>query len=432
MSNAPLEVRVFTSVKGIDAATWDGLVAGASPFLKHAFLAALETSGCVGEASGWIPFHIVAYEAARPAHPVGLAPAFLKAHSMGEFVYDWAWADAAHRLGINYYPKLIMAAPFSPVSGRRLFTSPGLDASAPGSNDPIKQALIAGAVAHAREVGCSGVHLLFCSQREVDLATSVGFAHRLGCQHHWTNEGYRDFEDFLGRFDSKRRNQIRRERRRVKEQGITVKSYRGHEVEDAMVGPAYEFYGATVDRYVWGRRYLNRQFFDLLWRDMRDDLQLTLAHLDGAAADSNKSVGSVGLGGSGARHSSGAIVGGSINLQATLEPGFGDTSGLGGDPAGLRRFGRYWGTTADLDSLHFEVCSYGAIEDCIRTGVKVFEAGAGGEQHKLVRGFLPTPTHSVHLLFDPRFHAAVDDFCRREAIHVREQIERLREGVFAR
>ncbi len=425
MSNTALEVHAITSVKAIDAATWDGLIAGASPFLKHAFLAALETSGCVGEASGWIPFHIVAYEAARPGIPVGLAPAFLKAHSMGEFVYDWAWADAAQRLGISYYPKLIVAAPFSPVSGRRLYTAPGLGAADAQS---IKQALITGAVAHAREVGCSGVHVLFCTQREVDLATSVGFAHRLGCQYHWTNEGYRDFEDFLGRFDSKRRNQIRRERRRVKEQGIVIRSYRGREVQDSMVGPAYEFYGATVDRYVWGRRYLNRQFFDLLWRDMRDDLQLTLAHVDD---------GSSATGARGQTPEPGPLVGGSINLQATLEAGSGDiaTTGdvqVGGDPVGLRRFGRYWGTTADLDSLHFEVCSYGAIEDCIRTGVKVFEAGAGGEQHKLVRGFLPTPTHSVHLLFEPRFHAAVDDFCRREATHVRDQIERLREGVFAR
>lgn len=383
-----LEVHAHTSVAAIGAAAWDGLVQKASPFLRYAFLSALEESGCVGEKTGWIPFHLAAY---RESRLVGLAPAFIKAHSMGEFVYDWAWADAAQRMGIPYYPKLVLAAPFSPVTGRRLFVAAGEDPA-------IAQALLHGATEHARHVGCSGVHMLFCTQKEVALAQSLGSAHRLGCQFHWTNPGYVDFEAFLSRFDSKRRNQIRRERRRVKEQGVEVIALRGAEVDDGLIDFAFEFYGATVDRYVWGRRYLNRRFFELLWRDQRDDLQLMVARREGQ------------------------LVGGSINLQS-------DTG------AGLRRFGRYWGTTAEaesIDSLHFEVCSYAAIEDCIKTGVTVFEAGAGGEQHKLVRGFLPTPTHSTHLLFEPRFHDAVDDFCMREARHVQDQIESLGQGVFAR
>jgi predicted N-acyltransferase len=381
-----LEVHAHTSVAAIGAAAWDGLVQQASPFLRYSFLHALEASGCVGDQTGWLPLHLAVY---RDKRLVGLAPAFIKAHSMGEFVYDWAWADAAQRLGIAYYPKLVLAAPFSPVAGRRLFVASGEDQT-------IAQALLHGAVQHARHVGCSGVHVLFCTQEEVALAGDLGFAHRLGCQFHWTNPGYVDFEAFLSRFDSKRRNQIRRERRRVREQGVEVTSHRGDAVDDALVAPAFEFYGATVDRYVWGRRYLNRRFFELLWRDQRHDLQLMVARRGHA------------------------IVGGSINLQADVGAG------------GLRRFGRYWGATAEIDALHFEVCSYAAIEDCIRTGVTAFEAGAGGEQHKLVRGFLPTPTHSTHLLFEPRFHAAVDDFCQREARHVGDQIEQLREGVFVR
>lgn len=401
--SGPLEVSVIPSVGLVDRASWDSLV-GPSPFLRHAFLSALEASDCLGERAGWLSSHLVARSGGRV---VGLAPAFIKLHSMGEFVYDWAWADAAQRFGVAYYPKLILAAPFSPVTGRRLFGSAEGLAERGGPTgfgsghdpDAIARALLMAATEYARQVECSGVHLLFCTEREVKVAAGLGFAHRLGCQFHWTHAGYRDFDDYLHRFDSKRRNQIRRERRRVREQGVEVVALRGAEVGDDLIGPAFDFYGATVDRYVWGRRYLNRRFFELLWRDCRDDLQLVVARRGGQ------------------------LVGGAINLQADLATN---------EPGGHRRFGRYWGTTATIDSLHFEVCSYASIEDCIRTGVTVFEAGAGGDQHKLVRGFLPTATHSSHLLFEPRFHRAIDDFCQREAQHVSDQIERLGEGVFAR
>ena len=396
-----ITVHAHTSVSAVDAAAWDGLVGRQSPFLRHAFLAALEASDCVGERSGWLPLHLTVHltdeAGGRGTRLVGLAPAFLKAHSMGEFVYDWAWADAAQRLGISYYPKLVLAAPFSPVSGPRLYAAPDLDAN---TAQQVKSALLVGAAEHARQLDCSGVHVLFCTKDEVALAERHGFAHRLGCQFHWTNEGYTDFESFLSRFPSKRRNQIRRERRRVKEQGVEITALSGPAVDDSLIEPAFEFYGATVDRYVWGRRYLNRRFFELLWRDMREHLQLVIARKNGH------------------------IVGGSINLQT--------------DQPAPRRFGRYWGTRAvpgepaEIDSLHFEVCAYAAIEDCIKSGITVFEAGAGGEEHKLVRGFLPSATHSAHLLFEPRFHFAVDDFCKREAVHVRDRIEQLAVGGFAR
>lgn len=390
-----ITVHAHTSVSAVQAAAWDGLVGRQSPFLRHAFLTALEASDCVGERSGWLPLHLTVHLAdERGSRLVGLAPAFIKAHSMGEFVYDWAWADAAQRLGIAYYPKLVLAAPFSPVSGPRLFAASDLD---PATATQVKRALLVGAAEHARQLDCSGVHVLFCTGDEVALATDQGFAHRLGCQFHWTNDGYTDFEAFLSRFPSKRRNQVRRERRRVKEQEVEITAHRGADVDDSLIDPAFAFYGATVDRYVWGRRYLNRRFFELLWRDMRDDLQLMIARR------------------------SGRIIGGSINLQT--------------DTPTPRRFGRYWGTlpgAPEVDSLHFEVCAYAAIEDCIKTGVTAFEAGAGGEEHKLVRGFLPSPTHSAHLLFEPRFHLAVDDFCQREAHHVTERMAHLTDGVFVR
>lgn len=390
-----ITVHAHTSVRAVDAAAWDGLVGRQSPFLRHAFLSALEASDCVGERSGWLPLHLTVHLAdEHGSRLVGLAPAFLKAHSMGEFVYDWAWADAAQRLGIAYYPKLVLAAPFSPVSGPRLFAASDLD---PAIANQVKSALLVGAAEHARQLDCSGVHVLFCTSDEVALAERHGFTHRLGCQFHWTNDGYTDFEAFLSRFPSKRRNQIRRERRRVKEQGVEITTLSGTAVDDSLIDPAFEFYGATVDRYVWGRRYLNRRYFELLWRDMREHLQLVIARKNGI------------------------ILGGSINLQT--------------DTPAPRRFGRYWGTlpgAPEIDSLHFEVCAYAAIEDCIKTGITVFEAGAGGEEHKLVRGFLPSPTHSTHLLFEPRFHFAVDDFCKREAQHVTERMAHLTDGVFVR
>ncbi len=383
--NAALDISVSTSISDLSEADWNALTSDAIPFLRHGFLSALEDSSCLGDATGWIPCHFVAR---KNGTMVGLAPAFLKTHSMGEFVYDWAWADAAQRSGIRYYPKLILAAPFSPVSGRRLFGA-----------DPVRRALLEAAVAQARAMDCSGVHLLFCLPEEVDLAQDLGFTHRLGMQFHWVNRGYRDFQDYLDRFDSKRRNQIRRERRRVSEQGVTLASLAGHDVEDHLIDPCFAFYGATVDRYVWGRRYLNRRFFELLWARQRDALQLVIASR------------------------SGEIVGGSLNLEAHLPSPTGTS---------FRRFGRYWGALDEVDQLHFEVCSYFAIEDAIRRGIDVFEAGAGGEQHKLVRGFLPAMTHSAHLLFHPRLHEAVTDFCRREAEHVALEAERLGAGVFAR
>jgi len=384
-----VSVTGLASVGELGREAWDAIAVGrrALPFLHWGFLSALEESGSLGRRAGWVTTHLVARAPGRPGErggSLGLAPAFVKAHSMGEFVYDWAWAEAAERMGTRYYPKFVLAAPFSPVSGERLLVAPGV---APEAADGVRRALLVGAVEAARAMGCSGVHLLFCTEAELRIAQELGFTHRLGCQFHWDNAGYADFEAFLARFDSKRRNQIRRERRRVSEQGVTVTSLVGDAVTDELTGPAFDFYEATIARFAWGRRYLNRTFFELLWQRMRPYLQLMVARRGDT------------------------IVGGSLNLES-----------LPAGTPGATRFGRYWGALDEVDSLHFEVCAYAAIEDCIKRGVIGFEAGAGGEEHKLGRGFMPHRTHSAHLLFEPRLHAAIADFCGREAAHIESTI----------
>lgn len=368
-----LELRVLRSVHEVAAADWDA-VTGAdpdgTPFHQHAFLATFEDTGCVGAGTGWRPLFVTVWTDGGTL--VGVAPAFVKAHSMGEFVYDFAWAEAATRAGIAYYPKLVVAAPFTPVTGRRLFARAAEGAPSP---ERIRGALLDGLVAVAEDAGLSGVHVLFALEDELALARARGFAVRRGCQFHWRNDGYPDFEAFLARFPSKRRNQIRRERRQVRESGVRIQHLHGEAIDEALKGPAFAFYAATVDRYVYGRRYLNEAFFGRLFTTLRPHLQLTLAWKGGE------------------------IVGGALNLEH----------------AG-RRFGRYWGALEDVPALHFEVCAYAGIEDCIARGIATFEAGAGGEAHKLKRGFLPTRTGSAHLVLQPDFQAAVEDFCGREAM----------------
>ena len=418
-----LAIRAHDSIHAFDDAAWEALVAhtrGATPFVYKGFLSALEDAGTVGGRTGWRPHYLAAYapEAAdvhgagatdatgsgQPERLVGVALGWVKAHSMGEFVHDWGWAEAAQRAGIAYYPKLVLAVPFTPAVGARLLVDARLGDA--GVRD-VRRALLEAATASAEALGCSSVHVLFALAEEIDAAAELGFHTRLGCQFHWQDEGYADFEAFLGRFDSKRRNQIRRERRRVREAGVTVHARAGHAIGDELVGPAHALYGVTVDRYPWGRRYLNRDFFELLWQRMRPALQLLVATRGAGPAP-------------GEPFDPGAIVGGSVNLQGLGEGG------------ALRRWGRYWGALADVDALHFEVCSYAAIDDCIRTGVAVFEAGAGGGEHKLGRGFMPFVTRSAHRVFDSRFHAAVGDFCAREAVAIEADMARLAREVFAR
>ncbi|MEZ4268035.1 MAG: GNAT family N-acetyltransferase [Myxococcota bacterium] len=380
-----LEASVIGSFAEVDAAEWDRVVADEPPFLEHAFLAALEDTGCVGADTGWLCRAVLVRAGGAL---VGLAPAWLKTHSMGEFVYDWAWADAAQRAGVRYYPKLVVAAPFSPVPGSRLLVDPALPQ---GLADAVRTMLLDALESVSRDAGAAGVHLLFCREHEVRLARERGYAHRIGMQFHWENAGYSDFDAFLARFNSKQRNQIRRERRHVAEAGITVEALSGAEIGDELLQPAFGWYRATIERFFYGRQYLSEAFFARLWADLRPRLQVVVARLEGEP------------------------IAGSINLQK-----------------GGERYGRYWGASERFAHVHFEVCTYAAVEDCIRSGIRVFQAGAGGGEHKYGRGFAPALTHSAHLLHHPGFHEAVDEFCVREGGHVRAEAERLREGLFVR
>jgi uncharacterized protein len=359
-----VEVRVGTSMRAVPQAAWDSLQGVATaPFLSWAFLDALETTGCVGEEAGWLPHHLTLWE---DGALVGAAPAYLKSNSEGEFVFDFAWADAAERAGLPYYPKLVVAAPFTPATGARLLVA---DPAA----SPRLLAVLAEALRRivAKEK-LSGAHILFPTEGEATTLAESGLAHRYGIQFHWRNEGYGSFEDYLGRFSSKRRNQIRRERKEMDRQGITLTTERDRlspEVVDAMYG----FYASTIDKFsYWGRRYLNRAFFEEICATMRGQVEIVLAR------EGSK------------------ILGGALNLA--------------GDRA---LFGRYWGATEERPFMHFNVCFYHSIAECIERKIERFEPGAGGK-HKMVRGFEPTITHSAHHLAHPGLDRAVRDYLRRE------------------
>ncbi len=353
---------------------WDALVGDGCAFFEHAFLKGLERTGCVGPESGWHPRYVLAW---RGRELVGALPLYRKDDSYGEFIFDWSWAEAAQRAGLPYYPKMVVAAPFSPVGGDRFLL-------ASGEGEDTMDALLQGAREAAVAEPATGVHFLYASASEAAFLEARGFAIRRTHQFHWRNEGYDTFDDFLARFRSKRRNQIRRERRVVAEAGVSLRVLTGDEIGPAEVDHAWRLYLSTVMKFYWGRQYLNRAFFDHLGEHFRDRLMLVLAERDGQ------------------------VLAGAVNV-------------LKGD----RLYGRYWGCNEDVRNLHFEVCSYAGIEAAIDRGVQVFEAGAGGGGHKFGRGFLPTTTYSAHELYLP----ALDDAVRRFLAHERQVLAAELESV---
>jgi uncharacterized protein len=367
----PLEVRVHPSIRAIPEAQWDALDGvSAAPFLSHAWLDALEITGCVGADTGWVPHHLSFWDGDRL---VAAAPAYLKENSEGEFVFDWGWAGAAERAGIRYYPKLIVAVPFTPATGSRLLVA---DPAERASLLPVLAAVLRKLVAATK---LSSAHVLFPTEPEATALTEAGLAHRYGLQFHWHNHGYATFDDYLGRFSSKRRNQIKRERKEMDKQGLALTTARGH-IAPADLDAMYGFYLTTVEKFSWGRQYLNRAFFEEVCARLPGRIEIVLAR-------------------EGAR-----VIGGAFNL-------------LGADTL----FGRYWGAVEERPFLHFNVCFYHSIEECIARGLKRFEPGAGG-QHKLVRGFEPSITHSAHHLAHPGLDRAVRDFLEREREAVKESV----------
>ena len=363
-------IEVLGSYGDVDPAEWDALVGDGSPFLEHAFLAGLEDFECAVPMTGWGPRPVLVRE--DDGRLVAASPGWLKGHSMGEFVYDHSWAHAAERAGIRYYPKLIAAVPFTPVTGSRLLVHPD-------EPDPAfrRKQLAVGLNEAARD--CAGLHLLFDTEDESEVAEQLGMFERLQFQFHWQNRGYATFEDWLADgFKSKQRNKVRRERRDVAaDVDVEVVTGPDTEIVDALHG----FYTNTCRQFgPWGRVYLNRDFF----RHLAD----VWAHRLHAVV---------------ARTKDGQIVGGAFNVQK-----------------GNRLYGRYWGCSDQVRFLHFEVCYYAPVEWSIAHGIDVFEPGHGGG-HKYRRGFLPVITRSNHRLRDPRLHAALEDHARREADHVRDE-----------
>jgi predicted N-acyltransferase len=361
---AELTARVATGVAGIDAATWAGL-AGGDPLTGHAFLALLEESGSVGQGTGWTALPILAE---RGGSAVGAAPAYLKTHSQGEYVFDHGWAEAWERAGQAYYPKLQVAVPFTPCPGRRLLGEAA--------------ALLAAIEAVTVQNRLSSAHVTFCTEAEARVAEARGWLVRHGLQFHWFNRGYASFEDFLGRLASRKRKAIRKERERAVE-GLEIVTLRGAEIGPAQWDSMWTFYQDTGSRK-WGQPYLTRDFFDRVHQTMRRDVLLVLAERDGTP------------------------VAGALNFigRHTL-------------------YGRYWGCTEEHPCLHFELCYYQAIDHAIAHGLRV-EAGAQGE-HKLARGYLPAVTHSLHWIADPGFRRAVERFLQSETRAVGEEIEILAE-----
>jgi predicted N-acyltransferase len=370
-----LSLRTHESIRDVGEATWRELSRGLPPFLSFEWLDALERTGCVRPERGWLPLHLTLRDEADEV--LAAAPAYLKGNSEGEFVFDHGWAGfAERRLGIDYYPKLIVAVPFTPANGPRLLTRPGV------ALDDLAGAFAVALHTLAKKLEASGAHVLFPTAEEADALEDAGLARRAGIQFHWRNRGYESFDDFLAGFDSKRRHQIRRERREVASQGLELESVLGSELTPSLVDTVFELYLSTVEKHYWGRQYLNRDFFHQVASTMGDRIHVVLARERGKRRP----------------------IAGAFNLL--------------GEHA---LYGRYWGCLEERPFLHFSVCYYQGIDECIRRKLDVFEPGAGGE-HKVARGFLPTVTHSVHALVDRRLDRAVREFVREEreavALHV--------------
>jgi len=374
MTGATLELTLHAGIAEIGAADWDACACPGpgrpeDPFTTYRFLSALEESGSVGAGTGWTPCPLALRAGGKV---VAVAPAWLKTHSQGEYIFDFAWADAFERAGGRYYPKLQVAVPFTPVTGRRFLTRPGWEAAG-------RAALAEGLIRIASERRLSSVHVTFCTEAEAEAEAAPGLLPRVSQQFHWENRGYASFEEFLAGLSSRKRKAIRRERAEAQAFGGTIASLTGDAIRPAHWDAFWRFYQDTGSRK-WGRPYLTRAFFDLIQRDMRDDVLLVLALREGKP------------------------VAGALNFigRHTL-------------------YGRYWGATEHHPFLHFELCYYRAIDYAIAHGLRI-EAGAQGE-HKLARGYLPVRTHSLHWIADPGFRRAVADYLRAEAEAVGHDIE---------
>ena len=372
-----LEVTAHASLADIDPVDWDACACPEAadgppvdPFTTHRFLSALEQSGSVGPGTGWQPHYLLVRAGGEV---IAAAPLYAKGHSQGEYIFDHNWAHAFERAGGQYYPKLQIAVPFTPATGRRFLTRPGWE-------DAGRAGLVQGAVQVAENGGLSSVHVTFCTEEEAERGAQMGLLHRITQQFHWMNRGYADFDGFLASLASRKRKAIRRERRQAQAFGGEIVSLTGDDLRPEHWDAFWAFYQDTGARK-WGQPYLTRRFFDIVQETMRDDVLLVLALRDGHP------------------------IAGALNF-------------IGRDAL----FGRYWGCNEHHPCLHFELCYYQAIDAAIARGLSRVEAGAQGD-HKLARGYLPVATHSLHWLADPGFSEAVANYLEAERDAMEDEIE---------
>ncbi len=367
-------LRVTDNLNDIPAAQWDALTDG-NPTLKHAWLQSLIDAGCTTAATGWLPqFILLSREIDGMTSLVGAVPLYMKSHSYGEYVFDWAWAEAYHRANMDYYPKLLCAIPFTPCSGARMLALNATD----------QAILIDALIDIANNSDVSSLHVLFATDAENAIFAEKGLMARHAVQFHWQNDGYTSFEDFLTRMNHDKRKKIRQERKSVTNAGVTFQQKVGRDI----TGADWDFFAQCYEGTYRAHRstpYLNRAFFGYIGEKMPDNILLVVASKNGAPI---------------------AV---SLNL-------FSDTT----------LYGRYWGTTEFISGLHFETCYYQTLEFCIARGIAVFEGGAQGE-HKLARGFKPVACQSAHWIKDPRFKNAVSEFLRRESSGIDRYVDELSE-----
>jgi predicted N-acyltransferase len=363
-----LSLHVTDTLASIQPSSWDALVGG-QPLLSHAFLHALHETGCATPATGWAPRYLLLRQADAL---VGAMPLYLKAHSYGEYVFDWSWADAYRRHGQRYYPKLLAAIPFTPAAGPRLLAA----------SKQARQRLLEGALSLLAEERLSSLHILFPAPDDAAQCAAAGFLMRDSLQFHWQNPGYRDFADFLSTLNHDKRKKIRQERRRLNEAGVSFRRLTGADISGSEWAFFYRCYVNTYRQH-GSTSYLSLPFFERIGATMPGNVLLVI----------------------GSRHGT--------PVCAALDVFDGGTL-----------WGRYWGATSHVPGLHFEACYYQAIEFCIERGIRLFEGGAQGV-HKLARGFMPVTTRSAHAIADPEFAHAIEAFVARERADVAHTVDEL-------
>lgn len=387
MASTDITLRVASAIGDVPAAAWDacanpgpenGTTTNYNPFISHDFLSSLELSGSVRSRTGWRPMHLLAETPGGDL--VGAVPCYAKSHSQGEYVFDHGWADAYERAGGDYYPKLQVAVPFTPATGRRLLARPG------AQSDAVRIALAKGLTEVCRRSHASSVHVTFLTEAEWRFLGEHGYLLRTHRQFHWENAGYASFDAFLASLASRKRKAIRRERQEALANGITVHRLTGADLTESVWDVFFEFYMETGSRK-WGRPYLTRSFYSIVGQKMADRILLVMAKRNGR------------------------WIAGAINF-------------IGSDTL----FGRHWGCIEQHPFLHFELCYYQAIDYAIEHKLCRVEAGAGG-QHKISRGYMPVTTYSAHDIVDPALRKAVADFLRRERVHVAAEVDELAEAA---